>query len=99
MVPRPAVRPVQRGITVRRGRQHKVHVGDVPSIRGPANRHVQPSAVGIIQPGATAMVIIVPVKASVQEQHIVLGEFNTTVHLGTVMTQPQVKQPILLVQC
>ena len=75
------------------------HVMDVPNIRGPAHRHVQTSAAGITQPDATAVVIIVPVKASVQVQHIVLGEFNTTVHLGTVMTQPQVKQPILLVQC
>ena len=63
MVPHPAV-PRVRG---------------VPSIRRAGHRRVQPSVAGITQPGATPVIMHVPVKAGVQVQHIVLGEFNTTV--------------------
>ena len=82
-----------RGITA------AVHVWAVPNIRGPGHRNVQTYRRVITQPAVIPVVIIVQVKASVQVQHIVRAESNITVHLGTVMRQPQVKQPLLLVQC
>ena len=70
----------------------EVHVLDVPNIRGPGHRNVQTSAVGITQPDAIPVVIIVKIKVSVQMQHIVLREFNTTVPMVIRQIHQMVKR-------
>ena len=62
-----------------RGTTVEVHVLDVPNIRRPGHRHVQTYRRVITQPDATAVIMHVPVKASVQVQHIVQVVLKRTV--------------------
>ena len=63
MVPRPAV----------------PHVRDVPSIRRAGHRRVQPSAAGITQMDATAVVMHVQISMHVVQMHIIVRVVSDTV--------------------
>ena len=74
------VRPVRTSPAVAPRHPHRaVHAQDVQSTVRPGHRRVKRSAVDIIQPGVTAVVITVPVNHNARVRHIAAVVFRTVV--------------------